>query len=362
MYRVKELNILLNNFCNLRCSYCHFREDNHKNFIELPLSHVTKAIDLFVTASQKHPEDYLLCFNADGELFLSKQLLSAGIEHAISLREKFNCNNIKIAIVTNGTLLDEPMVTFLARHKVAVTISIDGPAIAHDKHRRDKNDKPTYGKIMSNLKQLQLAGVPVSVRAVVTPDTIIYLDKVYEELRKINPIELIKIRPKRSMQPPFFTPDWVELFTNRMMILVNKLLKDNTPILELPDDIYHFAAFLLHRKGRQRYCGAGHNMLWLTPSGFFATCGLLTNSSQLLEHIDSIKQKKDFCGLLEHPTAQSFRGKISMYYKPCFDCVWYKACLGGCPAFSTLADKITTSPLCNYYKYIGTTLKKGLNL
>ena len=53
---------------------------------------------------------------------------------------------------TNGTLLDDAWCAFLAEHRFAVGLSIDGPARLHDRSRPDRRGRPTHDRAMRGLR------------------------------------------------------------------------------------------------------------------------------------------------------------------------------------------------------------------
>ncbi len=362
MFEIDELIILLNNYCNLRCRYCNFREDRPEQFIECTSEHMRKAITLFFENIKHFPQtERILCFNANGEVLLSRSLLLEGIQHATNLKETYHAGNVLIAVVTNGTLLDHHISLQFAHFGVVVTVSIDGDASVHDRNRLDKKGLPTHLKVVEGIYHLRTAGVPVSVRAVVSPETAPQIAEMYRFLRSLHPSKTVKLRPMRRMDNTLSPDEWVHEFTTYYVSCVEDLLSNGTPISELPDDAYHFAKFIMEGGHRQKYCGAGHSMLWMTPTGFFTTCGLFTNSHEMLGHIDDIYSLEDFLDLLNQPFAHRLRTSAPNLQEPCASCYWLAVCQGGCPALTLIPENIYhLPPLCMFYSKLGSTLQKLL--
>jgi len=364
MFDIQELIILLNNYCNLCCSYCCFKEDKSEQFIECSIKHLEKAITLFFECIKFNPKSQrVLCFNADGETLLSKKLLVNGIKFAAKLKKKFHGKNVILAIVTNGTLIDHYLASQFFRFGVSVTISIDGNAFTHDQHRVDKNNFPTHGKVINGIYHLKKFKVPFSVRAVITPETALHIPETYNFLKKLHPSRLVKLRPVRKKQYPLLPEKWVEVFTKNYTKCIKTLLLNGVDISEFPDDAYYFARFITQGIPRQRYCGAGYNMLWMTPLGFFTSCGLFSNTDKILGHIDMLSSAKDLCNLLEKPFASIFRSNSPQFNEPCMSCFWVDVCNGGCPALKILSQKTREPPLlCEYYSTLGTMMESFYNL
>ena len=362
MFDIQELIILLNNYCNLCCSYCDFRKNKSEEFIECSRQHLEKAITLFFECIKFNPEvKRVLCFNADGETLLSKELLINGIKFAAKLKKNHG-KNVVLAIVTNGILIDYDLAFLFFRFKISVTISIDGDSFTHDKHRVDKNHFPTHAKVINGIYHLKKLKVPFSVRSVITSETVPHITETYNFLKKLHPSRLVKLRPVRKKQYPLLSEKWIQTFTKNYTKCIKTLLLNGVDISEFPDDAYYFAKFITKGISRQRYCSAGYNMLWMTPSGFFTSCGLFSNTDKILGHIDMLACAEDLCNLLEKPFASVFRNNSPQFNEPCISCFWVDVCNGGCPALKILSGKTKESPLlCQYYSTLGSMLKSFYN-
>ena len=64
-----------------------------------------------------------------------------------------------LAMVTNGSLINDRVAAFLAEHAFAVTVSVDGPRDIHDICRPRRGGKPSYEAVVSGIEKLNLAGV-----------------------------------------------------------------------------------------------------------------------------------------------------------------------------------------------------------
>ena len=58
-------------------------------------------------------------------------------------------------LTTNGLLLNRRIRSSLVKNNVFITVSLDGPAEIHDRYRRTKGGKPTFGTIWRNLAKLK---------------------------------------------------------------------------------------------------------------------------------------------------------------------------------------------------------------
>jgi radical SAM/SPASM domain FxsB family protein len=56
---------------------------------------------------------------------------------------------------TNGTLLNDSIIEVVAKHDIAVSVSIDGVQHFHDRHRRDHNGKKSYERVVAGVNRLK---------------------------------------------------------------------------------------------------------------------------------------------------------------------------------------------------------------
>lgn len=84
------------------------------------------------------------------------------------------------AIQTNGTLLTPAWVEFLARHRVGIGLSVDGPAFLHDRMRVTRNGRGTHQDVLRAIGLLKAAQVPFGAIAVVTDATLDHADAFFQ--------------------------------------------------------------------------------------------------------------------------------------------------------------------------------------
>lgn len=84
------------------------------------------------------------------------------------------------AIQTNGTLITEEWCRFFLSATIHVGLSIDGPADLHDRHRRDRADRPSHARVMAGAEQLRRHGIPLHAIAVLTSESLEDADGVFD--------------------------------------------------------------------------------------------------------------------------------------------------------------------------------------
>lgn len=127
---INRICISINNRCNLRCKYCHFRE---KGYIEdIPMD-VFKILD---NVKKYACQKFKIGFVGDGEAFLDFDKLKAYIEYIE------DSPFISAYTITNGTVdLEDEEWRFLEEHKIKVGLSVDGYRELHNLNRCNSFDK-----------------------------------------------------------------------------------------------------------------------------------------------------------------------------------------------------------------------------
>jgi uncharacterized protein len=351
---LSDLNILLGNRCNLGCHYCGFTESDPKKSEYLSLLSVRKIIGYFFEHVRRYPNvQRVLCFNADGEAFMNPGLLLASLEYADALRKADD--QIILALVSNATLITQEYARKLSSLGVHVTVSIDGPEQVHNRHRVTADGRPSFTQVSRGIENLRKAGIPLSFRAVVTPETSDNMSQTYDFLRTLDPVRPVKLRPVRGSDNPRYNPAWVRRFSSDFTQMVDDVFRSIADISDLPDDAQYFARYLSEGRQRGAYCSSGEGMLWIMPDGSITPCGILTDGF-ICGHIDDIHSSEELVGLLSSQASKYIRDHSPAMREPCSDCQWLPACGGGCPAVA-LSGK---PPLCDFYLTLGESIRQQM--
>lgn len=146
------LVLTLTTGCNLACSYC-YKEDLSRPAAAARLSqaHAEKAVELLIRDSGQRRRLNLTFFG--GEPLTALPL----IRHTVAYADRRGIETGKefdYSLTTNATLLDDATVDFLAAHRFAVTVSMDGPQAVHDRNRRTVGGAGTYAVVADKARRL----------------------------------------------------------------------------------------------------------------------------------------------------------------------------------------------------------------
>ena len=229
--------------CNFMCRYCLFAgtgyfERTHSNK-KMTWEIAKRSID-FLYFHSIDSKEVLISFYG-GEPLINFSLIKQSIEYAENLFKIKKCN---FSMATNGSLLTEDKIDYLAEHEVKLAISIDGPEDIQDQNRRFYNNgKGTFTVVNKNLniireKYPSYFNEYVSVHPVITPST--DLNAVYAYFKEtlmipesnivlssINTSGLDIIFDENSLEDDSTIKDYIEkesrkFFGNYDMTYINK--------------------------------------------------------------------------------------------------------------------------------------------
>jgi uncharacterized protein len=161
--------------CNLNCTYCYV--PNRQN--RTAMSDTTLRAALQLLLSRSVPGDSVRILWHAGEP------LAVGLkffEGAAEIIRGCTPRGVRISqiIQTNGTLINEEWCRFFVREKILVGLSIDGPAVVHDRQRRNLGDGPTHAGVMRGLRLLEKHGIALHAISVLTPHSLDFADEIFD--------------------------------------------------------------------------------------------------------------------------------------------------------------------------------------
>lgn len=150
--KVLSIFISFTSQCNLKCSYCYQDSSNKKNtFLSLDnwriiFSHIKRKV-----TDHDLREVSIVLFG--GEPTLNMDILIQAVTDLHSLRTKDTC--INMALITNGTLINNDKLLNIINKINMIQITIDGVKDIHDKRRVYSTGLGTFDIIINNLKLLR---------------------------------------------------------------------------------------------------------------------------------------------------------------------------------------------------------------
>ncbi|ATW28743.1 hypothetical protein DCMF_19085 [Candidatus Formimonas warabiya] len=262
--------------CNLRCVYCYEKKDGAK----MEEKTAFQAVDWLLGQAGNTKKIYISFFG--GEPFLNFPLIKKVAAYA---REKAGALDkvVGFNVTTNGTLLDEEMISFLREYDVNVLVSMDGPREIQDRQRPFAGGRGSYDVILPRVKKLLAAKPETCVHAVLVDDSKTELIK--NALQDIGFPEVtllpaspslfegeegaVKANQARKLDGLLRELEreadlWLKLVKNRD----SWSLKD----LKSKAQLFHALLALLHNRKMRYACGAGVKFTAVSCAGDIYLC------------------------------------------------------------------------------------------
>lgn len=170
LFHPRSVTLFLTNRCNLRCAYCYAEAGDHVPH-DMPSDVFRAAIDLVCRNAARAGHAPLIGFHGGGEPTLAWDALQEAVTYA---RQRAGAGPtsppdgpVRFGITTNGVMPPEHA-EWVAAHFPVVTLSFDGPADIHDRHRPGADGRGTFDRVMAFAEVLRRRETPFVVRATIT--------------------------------------------------------------------------------------------------------------------------------------------------------------------------------------------------
>lgn len=300
------LVLLVTTRCNLSCRYCSMDAGNSGE--DMPIKTALEAIDVFLAGCGPSVVQF-----SGGEPLLAYGL----IREIVRLRP---WGNLRFALQTNGVMLDEEKLLFLARNGVGLGVSLDGVPAVNERHRGETR------QVLRALELTERLGIGVNLTVVLTKNSVARLPEflmLCARLRTVRTINLDLLRQvgRATMSDDMPTCEQMEAVVpqiSRTLDFINRWRRPQLNVREF-DQI---GSRLSSRKST-RYClGAQGAYAVVTPCGDVYPCASFLGRSEYL--VGSVKDLRPI--KLQELTADWGLPET------CRSCPARFACRGGCPA------------------------------
>jgi uncharacterized protein len=329
--------------CNLRCPYCfqdHMRTNPDFKHL-LRTMQPDMADRIFAAMPQIEsghgvPEDSDLTRNITffgGEPLLAESypIVAYIIDKALSL------GKTKFSAVTNGTEL-EAYQDLLAPDKISfLQITLDGPAIEHDRRRIYADGSGSFEKICQNILMALNLGVQVSVRMNIDRNNINELPELADEIigrgwDKYKEFSAYTATVHASNE----ATDRKTTFNSwELDVALNKMRQEypNMQVIRRPDDALMDRARQLfeHQADplpnlKASFCGAHNKMYIFDAFGDIYACWEKTGDKKI--RIGHITENSEV--VLNEELNQTWRNRTVVTNPTCRKCRYAFSCGGGC--------------------------------
>lgn len=174
--------------CNFRCWYCYETHYAHSTMSKECVTRVKRCID-WISCKYKALE---LAFFGGEPLMQYHEIVKPLIEYTNKVSNARNMQ-YQVTFTTNGYLISDDIISDLTHYNVGVSqITLDGGPISHNKTRVSKRGD-SYETIVTNIKKMVAANLPVLLRINVTKDNIDDASEIVNSFRTFLETEKFKI-------------------------------------------------------------------------------------------------------------------------------------------------------------------------
>lgn len=348
MVAIETVLVKLASRCNLDCSYCYVYRMGDDGWRSQPKRMLPSTSSILARRlgelAVRQDKPFGIVFHGGEPLLVGPDRFEAIC--AEFRREAPTCG---LALQTNGVLLTDRVIETCIQYDVGVSVSIDGPASVHDRHRVDHRGKPSHSVIAANLVRLtstpQGRSIFSGVLAVVDPssDPI----EVYEALKSTGaPTMDLLYRDGNHDNLPLGKTSFVSTeYGDWMVRLLDHYLADPTPTpVRVLDDMLK-----LMLGGRSSKEGLGTDEFGILV---IETDGTIAKNDTLKSAHDGADRFERPPSVVDHDLHDFVRSPAFSRYQAaqvptsaaCAACPVFAVCGGGMPAHRWSAERGFDNP------------------
>jgi radical SAM protein with 4Fe4S-binding SPASM domain len=344
------VELLVTEKCNLACEYC--LAGANQSLPHMSEEIALKAVDLAYGMDQPS-----ITFEfSGGEPFLRFELMRKLVGH---IRDHPNRagREVYICLQTNGTLLNEERVQWMADNSIIVGLSLDGNPDSHNLSRPQVNGKESFSKVLHGLTLMREAGVAYGILVVLNRSNIHAPERLIEFMTE-HGIQQFKLNPIAFLGTARSEWDRLALGQDQILdyfqTLGRRLVSSGQDIFEsnLLDMTRHLVSKQRQSRCLRGHCGAGDSFNAISADGSIYPCGRATQSPAL-----------KLGDVLTEPFALNRPGRNNLYIQrirerrpktleDCVSCHYRELCQAGCAvqAFERYGTVRHKTPECSFNK------------
>lgn len=316
----RALSLLVSQYCNLRCGYCYADHGTYGSKEKKLMSYDTakKCIDKLLN---KNYCNHISFFG--GEPLLNFDLIK-------KIDTYLNNKNIIViySMITNGTIMNDEIKTFINEKFLNLRISLDGPKDINDGQRFGSFES-VHDRVVETIDELHPRNYPITIKSVVTRRSANRLREIVEHISSLN-IDSIDIKPVSDVPPEsefFMNDEDYMVYLNELADIhvsnINKLANGEKVKL-----ISYTSSILMQMITRTREiyrCAAGRGLITVTADGDAYPCEMCIGLEEF--HMGNVHDE-DFPGERFKRLRETFYD-INIYNSPNCNVCWARFLCGG---------------------------------
>lgn len=323
---ISNAYIVVTENCNFNCKYCFISEKvSSKGGNKVMSSDVAKAtVDLLQKTyeRQQHGYDKTITFYG-GEPLMNFETIQYFMREVERVRVRaYWPDDVKYAIITNGSLLTKMHINFLKQHNIALSISYDVDKKSHE-NRIDRSGHETFDEVRRSIQLCIDEKMPFSLSITISESTLQNREAVLNDILSLKPLTIafnMLIPNKHLIPSDSYYEDATNFMIECFVQLRGKGLYEDRMMRKVQ-------AFIDNKLYLYDCCASGGNQFVIAPNGSIGIChGYLNDqkyfSASVFDKDFDFRESSDF----------AYWGKRSPIFMPeCQDCECLGICGGGCP-------------------------------
>lgn len=307
-----RLVIILSQMCNMACTYCFAQESRSSRAIDETVLY--KAIDYIFLQSDSLK---VFTFIGGGEPIVTWNILKKGLEY-IHKRSVESGIEYSARIITNGTLINRDIASFLAKFHVSVSLSFEIlPDIQNIQRPLHIKKASSFEAVCKGIEFLRNFNIPFGFRSTITDNNVHRMQEMVEfSLRHFPEVSKLHFEPVttdglnmqfyhsyvKCFMDAFFTGDKSNVFVTNSFI--NSYFKI-----------------------KNRFC---QGEMCLTPTGELVACHRHSSNADLLFASFSFGVANTDSIFINRDKLNSVIASWNKKYKECDQCMAKWHCAGKC--------------------------------
>lgn len=329
-----KLELALSEVCNLACRYCYCGtcRDEVPNQGRMSESVARAAINWLFAVSGRSKDVGITFFG--GEPLMNKEVLLFAVSYSQRLA-KIHGKKVFYSMTTNGTLIDDDVISIIKRYNFGLMVSLDGSKELHDKQCPTRTGAGSFDLAVAGIKRLMARRKRVTVRCTMAhpaPD-MMNLIRFFEDFG-FSRIVLGRVFNPVYPSPCDLTPEDSAELERQMNEIVIPWMLDELKAGRTPK-YFPFSGVLEEKLEAEPIspfrCGACRGTMTVGADGTLYPCHRFVGMKKWI--IGTIWDGPDV------ERCKSFwREYHAMSRKHCFSCWAYQFCKGPCPWEVARAD------------------------
>jgi len=344
------LYLLLSQSCNMGCVYCLNGIKSYQKNDRLMMPEEVAYRSLDRVFSLVDPGGTLKIILFGGEPLLNWPLGRKAILYCESLKPRYKEVNIEYYITSNFSLLPSDLIYFVKEYRIGLLCDLDGPAPIHNRCRPFRNGRPSYDRIVRNVRTILDSGWPIQLRSTITAfnqDLMVDIARHHREIGA-DSISFVPVIPVNSDEE--FVPETLLPSPSKLMQGLDEVFHNH--IIDY-ESIFPFTTFTQHVAPMTwGVVGCG------TPYG---TTPVVDVRGDVYPCIYMMGIKRYFMGNVmdgSFPDLEGCRRMLDLIHvdlnDECRGCRWRYLCGGGCPVLrlTVLENPKASENVVNYCRAI----------